>query len=54
MASFTDHISNFTKDVLMKETEKEDESPDSKRKDVEAVQVNLRSENERLKTFCMI
>lgn len=30
-------ISNFTKDALIKETEKGEELPDCKRKDVEAI-----------------
>lgn len=52
MAYFTGHISNFTKEVLMKEIEKEEGSPDSKRKDAEAIKVTLRSENQRLETLC--
>ena len=35
VASFTGHISDFTKDELMKGSEKEEESPDSKTKQTE-------------------
>lgn len=51
VASFTDHLSNFTKDVLMKRSKKEEESFDSKRKEVEITQITLRSEIDRLKTL---
>lgn len=50
-AYFTGHISNFTKEVLMKEMEKEEESLDSKRKDAEAIKATLRSENQGLETL---
>lgn len=51
VASFTDHLFYFTKDVLMKGSEKEEESFDSKRKEVEITQITLRSEIDRLKTL---
>lgn len=54
MAYFPGHISNFTNEVLMKESEKEEESPDSKRKDADAIKATLRSENQRLEILVVI
>ncbi|XP_004394537.1 PREDICTED: thyroid receptor-interacting protein 11 [Odobenus rosmarus divergens] len=53
LASLTDQISNFTKDMLMEGTEEvEAELPNSRRKEIEAIHTILRSENERLKKLC--
>lgn len=52
MASFTGHISDLTKEVLMKKTKKEEETPESKRKEAEATQAVLRAENKRLEALC--
>ncbi|KAK2104633.1 Thyroid receptor-interacting protein 11 [Saguinus oedipus] len=53
LASLTGQISNFTKDMLMEGTEEvEAELPDSRTKEIEAIHVILRSENERLKKLC--
>lgn len=52
VASFTGHLSNFTKDVLTKESQKEKKIPDSKKKEVEGTRAILRVEKERLKTLC--
>ncbi|XP_006839630.1 PREDICTED: thyroid receptor-interacting protein 11 [Chrysochloris asiatica] len=53
LASITGQISNFTKDMLMEDTEElEAELPNSRRKDIEAIHAILRSENERLKKVC--
>lgn len=54
VAYFPGHISNFTNEVLMKESEKEEESPDSKRKDADAIKATLRSENQRLEILVVI
>ncbi|KAG8514289.1 Thyroid receptor-interacting protein 11 [Galemys pyrenaicus] len=52
LASLTGQISNFTKDMLMEDTEEVEELPNSKRKEIEAIHAILRSENERLKKLC--
>ncbi|KAF3830925.1 hypothetical protein GH733_002163, partial [Mirounga leonina] len=52
LASLTDQISNFTKDMLMEGTEEVEELPNSRRKEIEAIHTILRSENERLKKLC--
>ncbi|XP_078191760.1 thyroid receptor-interacting protein 11 isoform X6 [Callithrix jacchus] len=52
LASLTGQISNFTKDMLMEGTEEVEELPDSRTKEIEAIHVILRSENERLKKLC--
>ncbi|XP_047394796.1 thyroid receptor-interacting protein 11 isoform X3 [Sciurus carolinensis] len=53
LASLTDQISNFTKDMLLEGAEEvEADLPNSGRKEIEAIQAILRSENERLKKYC--
>ncbi|KAM4853054.1 LOW QUALITY PROTEIN: thyroid receptor-interacting protein 11 [Thomomys bottae] len=52
LASLTGQISNFTKDMLMEGTEEAEDLPNSGRREIEAIHVILRSENERLKKLC--
>ncbi|XP_075387812.1 thyroid receptor-interacting protein 11 isoform X2 [Tenrec ecaudatus] len=53
LASLTGQISNFTKDMLLEGTEEaQAEVPHVRREDIEAIHAILRSENERLKTYC--
>ncbi|CAK7316694.1 Thyroid receptor-interacting protein 11 [Vulpes lagopus] len=53
LASLTGQISSFTKDMLLEGAEAaEEELPNSRRKEVEAIHAILRSENERLKELC--
>lgn len=53
MASFTGHISSFTKDVLRKGAENV-EVPDSTTEEVEDSQSVLKSEAERLRIFVVM
>lgn len=50
VAPFTDHTSNFTKDVLLKGTEEVEQQPGSRRKERELSQTILRPDNQTLKT----
>uniref|UniRef100_A0A3Q2HGH0 Uncharacterized protein n=1 Tax=Equus caballus TaxID=9796 RepID=A0A3Q2HGH0_HORSE len=50
VASLTRHITNFTKDVLRKGTQKVEEFPDSGREETEAIQATVPPEKERLET----
>ncbi|XP_055989622.1 thyroid receptor-interacting protein 11 [Sorex fumeus] len=49
LASLTDQLSNFTKDMIMEDAPEPPELSGSQQKDIEAI---LRSENERLKNLC--
>ncbi|KAM4830894.1 thyroid receptor-interacting protein 11 isoform X1 [Urocitellus parryii] len=53
LASLTDQISSFTRDMLLDDLENAEAGlPNCQRKEVEGTESTLRSENERLKKYC--
>ncbi|XP_062954314.1 thyroid receptor-interacting protein 11-like [Cynocephalus volans] len=52
LASLTGQISNLTKNIPMKGAEEVEESPNSRRTEIEAIHAVLKAENERVKKLC--